>query len=228
MSVSYRIFDMPELPVSGQVFYCAGSAVEGGFTSGGVSVFSPEPGGRGTLEIQYSYQIGEWDNPFISWLMSKINGQLLRYRLVPTPQLCVRSIITGTAEGVNWNNLKPWDNKEKWSNFEGALEADRSSLQGSIILYLDMGSYGKALKPGHVIGFKNSSYKIDEVSYQGGIATVTITPPLRNEIKKKDRIQLRPYFVGRIINGDEIKQMYEASEVGNIKPGRIVLGEAIV
>lgn len=227
--MNYTIYDLPTLPIEEQLYYAAGEGFDGGFTAGSARFLSPEPGGRSFVEIQYAYQVGEWDTPFVSWLMSKINGQLFRYKLFPTPQLCVRSIVAG-AEAKNWNNQQTWNNRKKWQQFSGYMSAREECYAGSTRLVVNTGSFGRVLKHGHVIGHRDSAYMIDEISYNdnNNAATIMVNPPLRKTVADGDMILMRPNFVGNIINGAEIRQVYKASDVGNIQPGKIVLGEVIV
>src|SRR5690606_4032507 len=87
MTITPKVWDFPTIPVEGQVFHVPGAVAEGGFTSGGAQIYSPEPGGFGVLEIEPSLHAGEWRAPFASWIMSKTNGQYFRIRLAVTPQI---------------------------------------------------------------------------------------------------------------------------------------------
>ena len=328
MAISYKIYNLPKLPVSGQLFSVPGAAFDGGYTSGGSNINSPEPGGRSKLNLQLSLQVNEWDTPYMSWLMSKINGEIFRIPLTKTPQLVTDAAlgidhlkngvpwagidadgldIGGTYTTVNfgtgvatkfgvvvptaevvvvgppnttffaqytnswvWRNASnaiilqvnnvvgnyvvnsstgipagaetitsirtannpelPWDNNFNWDADGVGISSIGTALEGSTVINVRMEGLGPILKPGHVIGFKETPYLIDEISYNSSNtgATIVVKPPLRKDMVLNDFITLRPTMLGRISNGSEIQEMYDSEFVGHIEPGRIVFSEVII
>lgn len=220
--MSDRIWNFPTLQVSKQLFHVPGAAIEGGFTTGGARIMSPEPGGRSVLEMQISLQVNEWDYPMSSWLMSKINGQVFRVRLAPTPQ-----VLSARSLGIPWDNNGPWDNDENWAGDLTGVYAS-VALEGSNIVTIDMSGYDNALRLGHVIGHGNNCYMVDDISYSESIATITVTPPLRKNVAIGDSVYFRPFFLGTISNGDAFRVTYDAENVGAIQPGSITFTEAVV
>lgn len=216
-----EIFDFPTLPVSKQIFHVPGAAVEGGYTSGAVRILSPEPGGRSVLEMQIALQVREWDYPMSSWLMSKGNGEVFRVRLAPTPQ------VLQYRPGVQWDHLQPWSNHQPWA---GDITAyfTQNALEGSTVLKVDMTGYGDVIRLGHVIGYGDSTHVIDRLSYDAGIATLTVKPPLRRNVVAGEQAFFRPFFTGTIGNIDEMRATYDADQNGAIQIGKIVFLEAIV
>ncbi|QWY83146.1 hypothetical protein [Rhizobium phage RHph_X2_24] len=235
MAVSYKIWDFPTLAVQSQLFYAPGAAFNGGFTSGGISILSPEPGGRSFLEVQLSLQVNEWKSPFSSWLMSKVNGDIFRIKLTRTPQIMgdgQGTPIIGT-KGIPWGvngqyPKSPWNNGKNWSGGNTVGTADADALEGSTTLVVDLTGYDQALTYGHVIGHYDNSYMVDDISYNGDIATITVKPPLRRDVNDGDLIKLQPNFLGVISNGQEIRANYERMNNGHIQPGRIVFSEVIL
>ena len=222
-----RIYEFPTFPIAKQLFHVPGAANEGGFTSGGARMLSPEPGGFSMLEIQPSLQVNEWDFPLSSWLMSKTNGQVLRVRLAPTPQVAsARSAgVPWGAEGVYPDS--PWSNMQNWSGDMTAIYA-ADALEGSNIVRINMGSLGQLLQPGHVIGAGDVSYKIDEIEYIGTTAIVAVMPPIRKSIGVGDPMYFRSWFLGTIANGADFRTTYDAENNGHIQIGKIVFNEAIM
>lgn len=225
MSTLYKVWDFPTFPISKQLFYVPGAAVDGGFTSGGARITSPEPGGFSKLQIQPSLQIGEWTYPLSSWLMSKTNGQILRVRLAPTPQVAGNVIYSS----VPWGNPdSPWSNNQNWV---GDLVASylTEALQGSNVVVIDMSQIGQVLQRGHVIGHQNVTYLVDDISYDGlNIATVSLTPPLRANVEPGDLVYFRPWFTGSIDAGSDFLTTYDAENVGNIQIGTMTLTEVVL
>ncbi len=208
MAVDYKIWNFPKMAIQSQLFHVPGSYFDGGFTSGGVKIMSPEPGGRSVLEINLSLQIKEWDGPLSSWLMSKINGEIFKIPLVKTPQL-----IKLNSEIYNqpWDNDQFWDNNQPWDDDGLYLQTSKSALEGEVSINVDTGTFGKIIRHGHVLGFGNSSYIVDDIEYTGADAKIS-----------------RPFFLGVISNGSEIKNSYEASNVGAIQLNRIIFQEVIL
>lgn len=213
-----KIYQFPALRIESQLFHVPGAGYDGGLTAGGAQFITPEPGGFGVLELTPALSDTEWTNPAASWLMSKSSGQVLRVRLAATPQIA-------------WSRARIDHLDSDWVNREGARNEavtrfTAASPQGSITATLDLSQFGRILRPGHVIGHATDCYLIEEVDYAGGSATVTVTPPLRRDISTNDQCLFTPWFTGRISNGAEMRSAY--NNMGHVKPGRIILQEAVV
>lgn len=227
MTIDPKVWTFPTFPISKQLFHVPGAAADGGFTSGGARITSPEPGGFGVLEIQPAMQVDEWRYPISSWLMSKGNGQILRVRLAPTPQIVSR------RTSVPWGMESiypdaPWSNLQNW---EGDLTAVyvTAALEGTSTLVVDMSSLGSLFQVGHVIGHAFETYLIDEIEYdEAGYATLAVTPPLRRDVAINDIVTFRSWFTGSIANPGDFRNTYDAENVGNIQLNKIILNEVIV
>lgn len=236
MAITYEILTFPTLPVQGQLFRAPGQAYDGGFTAGGARLMSPEPGGRAFLDVQLSLQTNERDNPAVSWLMSKLNGDIFSVPLTKTPQLLNTEAYGGLfpygdipwAPVNNYSQPTRWDNSKKWMDEGLIVEASANALEGSTSVSVNMLSYGEILQRGHVIGFGNYSYMIDAISYSDSVATIRVKPPLRKAVSQGDFMLTRPYFQGTIINGQEFAANYEAINNGHIKPPRLIFSEVII
>jgi hypothetical protein len=228
MTITYKIWDFPTFPVSGQLFHSPGGAINGGFTTGGVAMLSPEPGGRGILEIKPSLSVDEWLSPASSWLMSKINGEIFRVRLAPTPQISNARLLQ-TPDGTPWDNNGPWSNGENWQGDAILLYAS-VALQGTNVIKVKTASAGAILKPGHVIGHAFDCYIIDDITYNANNteATIVVKPPFRRNIAIGDAALLRPFFTGVIGNGQEMRALYESTNDGAIALEKIILNEVIL
>lgn len=226
MAINHKVWNFPTFPISKQLFHVPGAAVDGGLTSGGARIVSPEPGGFSVLEIQPALQIGEWDYPLSSWLMSKGNGQILRVRLAPTPQVAGRGVGTPWRAETIYPET-PWSNMKNWSgDIVATFSAD--SLEGSGTVTVDLSDVGPILRQGHVIGHESVTYLVDEIDYDGSIATINVIPPLRRNIKTGDLALFRPYFTGSIVNAGEFRNTYDAENVGMIQLNKIILTEVIL
>jgi len=218
------IYDFPTVPVSKQVFHAPGAAAEGGYTAGFVRMLSPEPGGRSVLEMQIALQVQEWDYPTTSWLMSMGNGEVFRVRLAPTPQ-----VLSAKSPSVTWEDGILWSGDVKWSGDITATFA-ATALEGETTVIVDMSGWGDIARRGHVIGHMNNCYKIMAVSYDTATdqVTMTVKPPLRNNVAVNDSAYFRPYFLGTISNMESVRTTYDAENNGAIQIGKIVFAEAVV
>lgn len=220
------IYELPSVPISKQMFHVPGAAVEGGFTSGGARIISPDPGGFSRLQIQLALQSREWENPVSSWLASKANGQVIRLRLAPTPQIAYSERRDGYST-VTWNDGILWSNEVGWAG-DFSLTFTSIALQGSNVVTVDTTAVGPILQAGHVIGHSNTTYLIDAITYADEIATIVVNPSLRKTVAVDDTCYLRPWFVGRIANPNEFITTYDAANNGAIQLGMIILNEAFV
>ena len=218
-----KIYQFPTFRVETQLFHVPGAGYDGGLTSGGAQFITPEPGGLSVLEMTPALVDTEWDAPLASWIMSKIGGQVFRVRLAPSPQVAYsrgRGMVA-----VPWSNGQTWSNQQNWDGDFTATYA-AAALRGSVAMTFDMTGVGPIALPGHVVGHESECYLIDEISYVGDLATAIVTPPLRRDIAVGDNCYLRPWFTGRISNGSDIRAAY--NNMGHVKPGNIVLQEAVV
>ncbi|WP_293921159.1 hypothetical protein [Sphingobium sp. UBA5915] len=216
-----KVYQFPTFRIETQLFHAPGAGYDGGLTSGMAQFITPEPGGFGVLELQPTIIDTEWDSPLASWIMSKIGGQVFRVRLAPSPQVAYSKKRGMTA--VPWSNGQTWANQENWDgDFTATYDAE--ALKGSVTVKIDLTGVGPILSPGHVIGHDFDTYLVDEISYDGDIATAIVTPPLARNIAAGDNCYLRPWFTGRISNGGDIRSPY--NNLGHVKPGNIILQQA--
>lgn len=226
MTISPTVRDFPSIPVSKQLFYVPGGALQGGLTSGGAQIITPEPGGFGVLEIQPSLQVGEWQSPFSSWLMSQGNGQILRVQLTRTPQLLTsKSLNPLPTYAPTYSMHKAYSTPIVVNDLVARFTT--IALEGSTQVVINMAGIGNRLREGHVIGHENNTYIVDQIEYDANnVATVIINPPLRKDIAVSDFVHFRPYFIGRIANVSEILTTYDSDLWGSIQIGKIILNEA--
>lgn len=226
MTINPKIWEFPSFPIKGQLFHVPGAMADGGLTSGGARIVSPEPGGFSMLQIEPALQTGEWSAPWASWLMSKVNGEILRVRLAPTPQIAYSANRDG-AETVAWNNGVLWANQVEW-NADAVVTFSAITLEGATGVTLDTTATGPIFGSGHVIGHGNYTYLIDEITYAGAVATIILRNPVRKAIAVNDPAYVRPWFLGRIMNPGDIMATYDAENWGAVQMGKIILGEAVV
>lgn len=213
-----KIYQFPTFPIEAQLFHAPGAGYDGGLTSGGAQFITPEPGGFSVLEVTPGIIDTEWVDPAASALMSRISGQVLRIRLSSSPQIA-------------WSRERIDRLDEEWSNPAGARNEAHTvftaaSLKGAVTVSIDMAQYGRLLRAGHVIGHAFDTYMVDEIEYVGTVAKITVKPPLRRNIGLGDICLFTPWFTGRISNGADIRAAY--NNLGHVKPGNIILQEAVV
>jgi hypothetical protein len=222
-----KVLNFPSLKIKSQVFHVPGNVIDGGYTAGGARVMSPEPGGRSTLEVQLSLSVTEWETPWVSWLMSKLNGEIFRIQLAKTPQIARTLPNDAQISVVPWDEtglmpISAWDNGRFWAADGESLSISQTSLIGSSYIYLeDIGP----LRVGHVIGIGDVTYLIDEISDDG---LTVIKPPLRQTVFSGESVYLTPYFTGTIDSSSDFVQGYDSEFMGHIRPGKLIFKESIL
>jgi hypothetical protein len=236
VSVNYKIYDWPSVvKPTEQLFYSGGQLVEGGFTSGGARMMYPEPGGRSVLELTFDYQQNYNPNPIISWLITMIrNGNIFRVPVRYSPQLVKRSDLGVSYElelsGLPWAEAGetvegPWSNNQNWA-YSPAIAATATVLEGSVTFTIDFGDTPLVLSHGHLIGHFDYTYLIEDIEYNGTIATITVNTPLRKTIAPNDFILFRPKMLCVARNPDNLRGLYNAADL--IKLGSLELLEVIL
>lgn len=234
MSLSYKVYDWPPLIRSRQFFHSGGQAYEGGFTSGGARVLTPEPGGRGILNIEFNLQLRDMKaNPIVSWVGTMIaNGNIFRIPIGCTPQL-VKLTDLGVevvADGLPWASdgmlpEGPWDNGQNWA-FDVGAGAASTALAGTTILEIDMGELLPGLRHGHLIGHEDVTYLVEDIAYDGSVATIAVNPPLRKPVSQGEFITFRPKMLGIARNPEAFRSLYEPSNL--IRLGSVEFVEALI
>ena len=236
MTINYKIYDWPlSIKPTEQLFYSGGQAVEGGFTSGGARMMYPEPGGRSVLELTFDYQQNYNPSPIVSWLITMIrNGNIFRVPIRYSPQLVSRDDLMIDAglelNGLPWaeagqTNEGPWGNNKNWL-YTPAVEANATSLEGSVTFKVDFSTLGDIVQLGHLIGHLDYTYLVENIEYIGSIATITVNTPLRKNMAQGDFITFRPSMLCVARNPDTLKGLYNSADL--IKLGSLELLEVIL
>lgn len=225
------IFDWPLIP-SAMLFHAGGQAIEGGVTTQGVLVKHPEPGGRAVIDMTFNHLKEVAHRRLASWLFSKVgNGHVFRVRLANSLQLVdladlgIDTPAEAEALGIPWDDDTFWDNDLGWAVEVGA-EATAAALAGTVTLTLDMTGMDEGLQVGHVIGHDDHAYMVDDISYDTGIATVTVSPPLRSAVADGDYITFRPTMMGTVSDPAGFRGMFEHGFL--VRPGSVTLVEALL
>lgn len=230
------VYDWPlSLVPSAQLFHAPGQVFEGGFTSKGAEMVSPEPGGRAYLEMSFNALKTVGDGRLASWLFSKLaTGAIFRVPLRISPQLVGDSdlslgVATVPAAGLPWHDDIGgdllWDGDIGWGAEVGAPVAG-AALEGEVTFLVDMSSLGPVLLPGHVIGYDNRAYMVDAIDYaDSGIATITTNPPLRSAVELGEAITFRPFMLVRITDPAGFRQKFDRKVV---TPGGLLFSEVLL
>lgn len=237
MTITPTIHNWPVSVVpQNQVFYAPGQGISGAYTVGGANALSPEPGGVAFLEMDFNYADTTSNGRIISWLMSQIaNGSVFRIPIVKSVQVLQASDIGVTVPdsyetvGVPWEQDGSdllWDQDIGWA-YELNVKSTAHYLAGVTSITLDMANYNQKLLPGHVIGHQGRAYAVMSISYDDSdVATLTISPPLRAEMKPNDDVTLSPTMIGKVKDPASFRSKYEYGQY--IKPGPITFIEALV
>lgn len=233
MTIDVEILDWPaSIVANSQMFYAGGQGFDGGFTGGGYASILPEPGGRSFLEMTFNRTNDEVSGRLVSWLISRMrNGAVFRVPIRRTPQLArlvdlgLSALIAVEQSGLPWDEGQPWDSGEYWA-LDIVGTAPAAAAEGVTQIVVDLAGLNQGLSYGHLIGHKSVTYHIDDIAYAGDVATITITPPLRNSVDAGDLITLRPCMLATALDPDSFKARFDAHR--HIRPGSIVMAEALL
>lgn len=230
--ITPAIYDWPtSVRIYNGIFFAGGEAIEAGLTSGGARNFAPEPGGRAWMEAEFRTMphCGALD---ASWLASKSrNGAVFRIPVFNSKQLLSAADL-GLSEptnGILWDNDQPWDTGYGWQ-FDPGVTAVSAASEGSGSLVIDMSLFGAVLRHGHVIGHgkqgKVAAYHVDDVEYDGLVATASVSPPLRLDVEVNDFISFRPRMMATLQNPDSFRAKFARGKY--MSPGAATFEEAIL
>lgn len=213
-----------------QVFTAGGESISGGMTLGGASISNPEPGGRSSLTFDFAPFALEQTNIDASWTISRIlNGSIFKIRLYKSVQLVASDDLTGPEFGLLWSNGQSWSNNSYWLWNPTGLIAG-ASAKGSTSVTLDLTSEGEVLKIGHVFGITSNGFDfahmVMEISYALGIATVTVSPPLRRAVTSATRFTFRPSMNVQCTNARTVKSQFKRGRHTQLNTAEFV--EALV
>lgn len=216
-----------------QVFYGGGLSDSGGLTLAGAQVSIPAPGGRATMRFEFASLAITADNIDASWTISALRSdRVFRVPLYESVQLVPAADI-GLTSGVLWSLGQSWANGLGWAS-NPAAEVQNSWPAGGVTFTARMGPFGapgtQVLKIGHVIGFTSGAYDfahvVMDISYSGGIATVTIDPPLRRALVDGNLMRFRPRMMATCRNAGEVITTFRSGR--NIGLGAALFVEALV
>lgn len=234
----------PSIVPSAQLFHAPGQVYEGGFTSSGAEVLSPDPGGRAYLEMSFNTAKSVLNARLLSWLFSKLeSGSIFRVpvfygvQLVPSDAIPADPLLLPTyAEvGVPWQDNAGgevlWGDDVGWGVEFTRAPVIGSALEGARQFTVDMSGLGQIILPGHVIGYADRSYMVDAIDYAedgSGYATITVNPPLRTDVAADSdySLTLRPYMIVRAKNPESFRQMYDQGRW--VKPGNLTFMEVLL
>jgi len=208
MTLTVTVYDwrLSLCPMSARV-EAGGLGRAGGLLLGGAAQINPEPGGRAVMHMIFQRFWTSIDaNLDVEWTLSRIrNGAVMRIPVGNrSRQLLPTALITGTpasytvtptyipAQGVG---APVWDPK---------LAVAANAAKGAAVVQVGMSTLGSVLKPGHVVGFRDTGldfvHKVMDVTYAGATATLTISPPLRRAVTTSSFCQLRPAIMGTCLD----------------------------
>ena len=209
-----------------QFFRAGGVSIQSGMTLGGASVENPEPGGRGELLLRFPMLALDSANRQASWTLSRmLNGNIMRIPLYsPTVQMIPDADIGTSVTAPTWTNTT-WTNTTWASDPLATVYA--TAAKGASVIQVDMSTFGRVAKNGHVIGFGQVTHIILDITYTAAnIATITIAPPLRKARNTTDVCKFRPVMIATCTNAREVADNFRNGRNMAMNPARFV--EALV
>ena len=230
--ITPTIYDWPsQIQFQDAAFFAGGQGTEGGMTTGGILVGHPEPGGRSAMQVTFK-TAGPCVVAMDSWVMSKMRPQTVFRVAVHRSRQLVDFADLGLTVPSGYDGVGiPWEGDLYWSNdmgwaYDPAAIAGAIGAEGSTTLVIDMTGYDHGLSHGHVIGVGDRAYLVDDITYDGDTATVTVTPPLRDAVAVGDFITFRPKMLATVQDPESFRSMFRHRKY--LQPGSITFVEALI
>jgi hypothetical protein len=186
------------------------------------------PGGRVQLSMEFNYWHETPDLEAISWLKSKLRGNLFRVPLGLTVQVA-RNRDLGLSDwayraGIPFDGDVFFDEGVGFA-FEPTLETIGTALEGTTTIVIDETRWPGLLRYGKWIGIGFGAYHIADLDRSGSTVTVEIEPPLRRDVAAGEFVSLRPSLICQARDASSFASMFEPADL--IQPGSLVMTEVI-
>ncbi|GLQ36755.1 hypothetical protein GCM10007908_03750 [Rhizobium albus] len=186
------------------------------------------PGGRVQMSMEFAYWQRTVDIEAVSWLTSKLRGNIFRVPIPPSVQVA-RNADLGLAStdylaGIPFDGDVFFDEGVGF-DFEPTLDTIGTALEGTTSVVIDETRWPGLLRYGKWIGIGFGAYHIADLDRSGSTVTVEIEPPLRRDVAAGEFVSLRPSLICQARDASSFASMFEPADL--IQPGSLVLTEVI-
>ena len=186
------------------------------------------PGARVHLSLEFGYRQRTVDLEAISWLTSKLRGNIFRVPIPPSVQVA-RNADLGLSDSAYRAGI-PFDGDVFFDEgvgfeFEPTLETIGTALEGTTSVVINETRWPGLLRYGKWIGIGFGAYHIADLDRSSSTVTVEIEPPLRRDVAAGEFVSLRPSLICQARDASSFASMFEPADL--IQPGSLVLTEVI-
>lgn len=182
------------------------------------------PGGRVQLSMEFGYRQKTTDIEAVSWLVSKLRGNIFRVPIPKSVQVA-RYEDLGLAHGAYGKGI-PFDEGVLFAEgvgfaFDPTLDTAGSALEGEMEIAIDETRWPGLLRYGKWIGIGFGAYHIADVVRVGTTVTVTVEPPLLRDVAAGEFVSLRPSLICQAKDAASFASAFEPADL--IQPGSLVM-----
>lgn len=224
------IYDWPvEIKPMATVIIAPSHTIDGALSQNGFESDVQLGGARCQMRLSFaptSYKGGH----MASWLMNQARGAVFRVPVFNTPQLAKDATIEANealyGSGIPFSTGEPFSTGYGFS-YDPFVTLVADVLAGNNTIVLDVSNHPTALKYGNVFGLGRSTYIIDEIDFEGNLATIKCRPPFRRNytVADDDLVTLRPKMLGQIAEPNKVIEKFNAAQM--VAVGEITLNEFV-
>ena len=206
------------------------NTIDGRISRNGFEDNNPVPGSRNQVRMEFPPHQGDIGSLY-SWMINVGKSSLFRVPVWKCPQLATSAAIE--AKENEFLKGIPFSTGEGFSTGYGfkynpTIDLYENVLEGDTTVKLDMTRHPNILSTGHVFGLGRSTHHVDDISYDGDIATIECRTPFRRDYSTTgiDKIvTLRPSVICQIRDINSFISLFQPARL--FVPGPLVLNEVI-
>ena len=221
-------YDWPAaVKLNGVVVWSSGAFEQGRLSFAEVDNTYRVPGGRIMAKATFA-KIGPETLNWYHWLCGVLKGNTFRLPLDKSGQVATSAAMTAAAAtyatGIPFSNNQPFSTGYGFQ-FQPTADVVSTVLEGETTVTLDLVRWPGVLTLGKLFGLGYGVYHVQEIEYDGTVATITFDPPARRDILAGELAELRPTLFCKATNPDAFLEAVQYARIAS--PGSLTLREVV-
>ncbi|NQZ76475.1 MAG: hypothetical protein HRT61_10255 [Ekhidna sp.] len=226
-----KLYDWPvSIKPKAAIVLSPSNSVDGAISRNGYENNIPQAGSRNQIRLEFAPREAI-DGHWYAWLLNQARSALWKVPVFNTPQLATSDEMD--AQVQQFSTGTPFSTSEKFSSgygfkYQPTVDLVDNVLEGNTTLKLDMSRHPDVLTYGKVFGLGRSTYHVDEIEYDGNIATIECRTPFRRDYDAStidQLVSLRPSLICQMKDVSSFIALFEPA--GIVRPGSLILNEVI-
>jgi hypothetical protein len=185
------------------------------------------PGGRNMAKARFA-PLGPETLHWYHWLCGVLKGNIFRLPLDKSGQVATSAAMTAAA--ATYANGIPFSNEQPFSTgygfkFSPTGDVVSAVLEGDTTVTLDLARWPGVLTFGKVFGLGYGVYHVQEIEYDGTVATIVFDPPARRNVLPGELALLRPTLFCKAENPGSFINAVRYGKLAD--PGPLTLREVV-